>query len=396
MGRVVGRALGRIGRGASQGLDGLRGGGSNSRDRDSDLAVARLAILDERLHKILENTHDLICIVDPNMQVVVVNRALSRVLGLPPRKAIGEKFVNWLGETGRASFEQGHRRALAGQPIPSLEIDFKRPDGDRAKALVSLHLLNGRRVERDAVLVAGQDLTQIGALQNQVIHAEKLSTLGKLVAGVAHELNNPLTSITVYADFLLKKFSGLGQVTDVEMLQRISHGAQRIQSFSRELVTYARPAANVFGEVDLNAVVDQAVSFCEHGIRDADAELAREFEASLPTIWAVQQQLQQVLINLITNACDALPKGGGQLCIRTANDGEGMVRLEVEDGGMGMDNDHLAQIFEPFFTSKLPGKGTGLGLSIVKNIIEGHKGRIEVGSERGKGTKFIVRLPIGQ
>lgn len=386
-GRIIRRA-------AERGIDGLRA--ASPVQRANDHASARLAIMDEWLNKILENTHDLICIVDPNFQVVVVNRALSRVLGVPARKAVGERFLDWIAEESRDTFQKGHRRALAGQPVQSLEVAFKRPDGDNANALVSLHLLNGRRVERDAVLVSGQDLTQIGALQNQVIHAEKLSTLGKLVAGVAHELNNPLTSITVYADFLLKKFDGLGQVGDVEMLQRISHGAQRIQSFSRELVTYARPAANVFGEVDINAVVDQAVSFCEHGIHDADVELTRELDLSIPFIWAVQQQLQQVLINLITNACDALPKGGGTLRIRTSEDEDGMVRLEVDDSGVGIESDSLGHIFEPFFTSKMPGKGTGLGLSIVKNIIEGHKGRIEVRSVRGKGTKFIVRLPKGQ
>lgn len=228
----------------------------------------------------------------------------------------------------------------------------------------------------------------------QVIHAEKLSTVGQLAAGVVHEINNPLTSISVYADYLVKKFKRQGMdPADITMLEKILDGSNRILKCARDLVNYAKPSPGRMDVLSLNDVTAQAISFCEHVIEKHSAQLTTELETELPPVYGVQDRLQQVLINLVTNACHALPPGGGRIWVRTMAVGQAAIAVEVEDNGAGIAIGDLPRIFDPFFTTKTPGQGTGLGLSIVKNIVDSHEGSILVRSEPGKGTTIAITLP---
>jgi signal transduction histidine kinase len=227
------------------------------------------------------------------------------------------------------------------------------------------------------------------------MRAERLATLGELAAGVVHELNNPLTSITVYAEYLVRKLESQGaEETDVEKLRRIGASAQRILRFSRDLVQYARPSGRDLAPVDLSAVVRQSVSICEHLIERGGIELGIEVDPQLPAVHAVSGQLEQVLINLITNAVHALGDGGGKVMVRALVDGPAAIRIEVADSGPGVPANDRGKIFEPFYTTKSDGKGTGLGLSIVRNIIDQHGGEISVGQSELGGAAFRVVLPI--
>jgi signal transduction histidine kinase len=244
----------------------------------------------------------------------------------------------------------------------------------------------------EAVVGIGQDQSKIDALQQQIVRAERLATLGELAAGVVHELNNPLTSITVYAEYLVRKGEAQGtDGADIEKLRRIGASAQRILRFSRDLVQYARPSGKEREPVDLAAVVRQSVSICEHLIERGGIELAVDVAPQLPVVHAVAGQLEQVLINLITNAVHAV-ENGGKVVVRAGPDEAG-VRLEVADSGPGVAEDHRERIFEPFFTTKADGKGTGLGLPIVRNIVEQHKGQISVERSELGGALFRVVIP---
>jgi signal transduction histidine kinase len=248
----------------------------------------------------------------------------------------------------------------------------------------------------ESLVAIGQDSTAARTLERHLLQAEKLATLGQLAAGVVHEINNPLTSITVYADFLAKKLRREGgDPADVAMLEKILDGSNRILKCIRDLVNYAKPTSAQLDVLSLNELVDQSVSFCEHILAEARAGLEKQLAPELPPLYGVQDQLQQVLINLITNACHALPPEGGSIWIRTddADAARGRVAVEVEDDGCGIAEQHLQQIFDPFFTTKPPGQGTGLGLSIVKKIVDHHDGAIEVRSRPGEGTLMRVTLP---
>jgi two-component system NtrC family sensor kinase len=226
------------------------------------------------------------------------------------------------------------------------------------------------------------------------VRAERLATLGELAAGVVHELNNPLTSITVYAEYLVRKLESQGQDTaDVEKLRRIGASAQRILRFSRDLVQYARPSGRDLESVDLSSVVRQSVSICEHLVERGGIDLGIEVDPELPVIQAVSGQLEQVLINLITNAVHAV-ESGGKVTVRAQTSGPASVLIEVADSGPGVPEDDRQKIFEPFFTTKPDGKGTGLGLPIVRNIIDQHGGEITVSRSDLGGASFRVVLPI--
>src|SRR5262249_19589310 len=160
--------------------------------------------------------------------------------------------------------------------------------------------------ELEAVVVIGQDLTRIKSLEHQVIQSEKLATLGQLAAGVVHELNNPLTSISVYGDYLVRLLEKRSDPNDLDKARKIVEGAARIQKLTRDLMSYARPGGEE-EPVQINEVVRQALVFCEHVLKRADAIVELRLGEGLPRVNAIRGQLHQVLINLLTNACHALP-----------------------------------------------------------------------------------------
>jgi signal transduction histidine kinase len=238
------------------------------------------------------------------------------------------------------------------------------------------------------------------AIDQRMLQADKLATFGQLAAGLVHELNNPLTSIVAYSDYLLRKWVSLGPeacVVDadaVERLRRISESANRMLRFTRDLVSYARPSSGIDTPVVLHGVIDQAVAFCEHVLSSAGVGVERRFGTDVLMVRGVSEQLVQVFVNLLTNAAQAAPEQGGQVVLGTSLDAqEHRIVVVVEDNGSGIAPEHLANVFVPFFTTKREGHGTGLGLSIVKGIVESHRGQIHVESRRGHGTRFVITLP---
>jgi two-component system, NtrC family, sensor kinase len=228
-------------------------------------------------------------------------------------------------------------------------------------------------------------------LRAQVIQSEKLASLGQIAAGIVHELNNPLTTIVAYSDFLRRKLTGHGDPADVERLARINEAAERILRFSRDLTAYSRPASEVPAPVAIHAIIERALVFCEHELEKTGVLIERDFGEVKP-VRGVAGQLTQVFVNLFTNAAHAMRERGGLLSIATSMT-EGEVAVSISDDGHGIDRNHRERIFEPFFTTKTDGSGTGLGLSIVRSIVQSHGGRITVDGHEPRGTVFLVELP---
>ncbi len=276
------------------------------------------------------------------------------------------------------------------------------PDGspavhlvERAATVLGRALPNARAVA--GALAVAQRSTS--TLEQRMIHADKLATFGQVAAGVVHELNNPLTSIVAYSDYLIRRAIEVGSrdAEDVDRLRRISDAANRMLRFTRELVSYARPSGGALGPVVLHSVIDRAIAFCEHVLSAAGMRVERAFGPEVLTVRAVSEQLVQVFVNLITNACQAAPPADGRIVIETAclmtDPGGRMVVVVIEDNGTGIAAEHVAHVFAPFFTTKGEKNGTGLGLSIVKSIVEAHGGEIRVESQLGRGTRFVLELP---
>lgn len=260
----------------------------------------------------------------------------------------------------------------------------------RAAVVLATSLARARRLTQ-----ARESSAEVHRLQAQMIQAEKLASLGQIVAGVVHELNNPLTSIVAYSDYLERRAKQRGDAHDEERLRRIAEAAERILKFSRDLVAYARPTSEIPAPVSLGEVIDKALVFCEHEFSESSVRVVRAFPQDLPPVRGIGGQLIQVFVNLFTNAAHSMSGIGGELTVRTVVEpSENSALVEVADQGVGIDPAQLQQIFDPFFTTKTDGRGTGLGLSIVRKIVTSHGGTLSARSTPGEGTVFRITLPL--
>jgi PAS domain S-box-containing protein len=321
---------------------------------------------------------------------------MLELTGFSRDQVLGRDVRDFLPKDQRTRLTRAFGAALRGESQVGVDVLLDTRSGTRIRTLWSLAAIGGTRGDLggvEAVVGIGQDHSRLEDLQKQVVQSERLATLGQLAAGVVHELNNPLTSITVYADYLLAKarLDAAYPEPDREKLRRILSSAQRILRFTRELVQYAKPVGTELDAIDVNDVVRQAASFCEHLFERAAIELRIDLAAELPPLHAVPGQLEQVLINLVTNAAHAVEQGGAIVIRTRARRHE--VLIEVADSGPGIPEGDRDRVFEPFYTTKTDGKGTGLGLSIVKNIVEQHQGAVLVGTAAEGGASFTVILP---
>jgi signal transduction histidine kinase len=240
------------------------------------------------------------------------------------------------------------------------------------------------------ILKRRQDEEERLTLEEQLRHADRLVTIGQLAAGVAHELNEPLGSILGFAE-LAKKCPGIPQQAKQDV-GKILNASLYAREVVKKLLIFARqmPPKKVW--VNLNQIIEEGLYFLESRFAKEGIELVRSFDPNLPDVYADPSQLNQVLVNLVVNALQAMTKGGN-LSIKTSSN-RGFVFLIVEDTGVGMSEETLKKIFTPFFTTKDVGQGTGLGLPVVHGIISSHGGSIKVESKVGQGTKFEVQLPV--
>jgi two-component system NtrC family sensor kinase len=351
----------------------------------------------------VEETDVLIAMTDLEGRLFTWNRALAELTGHAEAEGRGRKLADWLTPFGiRDLADIMERVAAQGEPV-ACEVRLPGASGAIAAASFSVIPVRGPGGKPVAVLAAGHDLTALRALQSQVLHAEKLATVGQVAAGVAHEINNPLTSIQMCVEAVLRKATlaaegrlpNVFEPTDVARLEKIREGAERIRKFSRDLTTYARPSGRELEQVCLNDVVDHALSFCEPVLFETKAALVRELELELPLAWLVRDHIMQVVTNLVSNAAQALRVDGGHVTVRTFMGGKSSVGLAVSDDGDGIPPEDQPHVFEPFFSTKPAGRGTGLGLTVVRNIVFAHGGQITFQSKLGSGTTFVVSLPIG-
>jgi two-component system NtrC family sensor kinase len=258
------------------------------------------------------------------------------------------------------------------------------------------------RLEGDAishVITIGEDVTESRRIQGQIMQSEKLAAIGQLAAGVMHEINNPLATISACVAAIGGRVGQLAdseKVTVEEYLEIIDKEVDRCTRIVDGLLDFSRPKGKSKGRVVLNALVDETLFLLKHHQRFKRLSLVRELDLSLPATSGNAEQLTQVLMALMLNAVDAMDDRRGTLTVRTGRNSNRSdeVYVEIEDNGVGIPRADQSKIFEPFYTTKPPGRGTGLGLSICYGIVEDHRGRIEVDSQPGRGSIFRVFLPV--
>ena len=230
--------------------------------------------------------------------------------------------------------------------------------------------------------------------QAQLVQSEKLSAVGQFVAGVAHELNNPLTTVIGFADVLSSEETNEKNRRHLDLVVKSAHRCHKIV---HSLLSFARQHAPERRIVQVNALVDDVIDIMAYDLRTSNITIVKEFGDELPSLLADAHQLQQVFVNILSNARQAIEpfRRDGKIIVRTRSVG-GLIRIELEDNGPGIRAESLTKIFDPFFTTKPVGKGTGLGLSLSYGIIQEHGGKITVQSEVGHGAMFIIELPIAE
>jgi two-component system NtrC family sensor kinase len=245
-----------------------------------------------------------------------------------------------------------------------------------------------------------QKTHELKRAHDHVLHVEKMASIGKMAAIVAHEINNPLSGILTYAK-LLRKWLDRGQTEGekhdeaMQCLELIAGESRRCGELVKNLLTFSRTAPMNVEPADLNAVIERCVRLVQHQLELTGIQLQNDLAVDLPRVLCDPAQIEQVVLALLMNAIDAMPRGGNLwLSTKLLKPGQ-QVEIQVRDDGMGIPPEILPQIFEPFLTTKESGHGVGLGLAISRGIMERHNGRIEVQSEPGKGSTFILTLPLG-
>jgi signal transduction histidine kinase len=236
-----------------------------------------------------------------------------------------------------------------------------------------------------------EDVTARTRLEEQLQQREKLSSIGLLAAGVAHEVNTPLTGVSSYTQMLL----GMLPETDPKhaLLQKVRRQADRASDIVNNLLNFSRTGSSTeFGELDVHRVLDDTLQLLEPQLRRSQIQILRGYGVNLPKTFGSAGKLQQVFTNLILNARDACPDGG-EIRLITGHGEDDSLVIEVSDDGIGIAPENVAKIYDPFFTTKGVGRGTGLGLAVSYGIVQEHSGHISVESAPGRGTTFRVSLP---
>ncbi len=350
------------------------------------IRALELERLKDYSENIIESLTVGVVVLDQKDQIIGWNRVMEDIFLVNKNEALNKSLDVVLGETNyRALFPpdtQKDFRLLS-------EISIGLPTGQSKIFDIAKTPLRDNQMNPYGTIIVFEDTTEKISLQQQLVTSEKLASVGLLSAGVAHEINTPLTGISSYVQMLQKK---LADSPHAPILDKIEVQTDRVAKIVKSLLNFARnPSETVFYQVDLREIIQGIISLIDYKLKNLNIKLEIDL-GSLSPIWAQGEQLQQVFINIILNAIDAMPDGG-TLGIQLTQD-RNIAFVKIRDTGTGISRQHLPHIFDPFFTTKGIGKGTGLGLSISYAIIKDHGGHITVESETGVGTRFTISVPM--
>ena len=346
----------------------------------------------------------IIIAIDQDGLITLINRKGCEVLGYKEGEIIGKNWFDLcVPENSREKRKELFRAVMAGHEEEGVDYENTIITKSGEERIIAWHntTLYDEKWEIIGTLSSGEDITKRKETEVELIRAEKLTSLGQLAASVAHEVNNPLAGILVYTTLLLKKYQDKKlQAPETEnQLLKMKKELERTSGIIRNLLDFSRQSDADMRPIEVNKVVEAALLLVKHQISLEHIKLEFQFGPELPLVLAGFDQIQQVLINLLLNAIQAMPEGG-QLTVTTSlaknvrigETTKDTVRIDVTDTGIGIPKENLSKLFTPFFTTKEKGKGVGLGLPVVHGIIERHKGKIEVVSEVNKGTTFTIYL----
>jgi PAS domain S-box-containing protein len=354
----------------------------------------------EFLGNVIRSSVDGIIAADIRGNIIIFNEGAERLLGYRADEVIGRIHITDLYPSGMAKEIMARLRSDEYGPrgkLPTTPTTLVAKSGEHIPVHISAALVYEGAQELASVGIF-TDLRerikmqqQLEETYDQLLQSEKIASLGKLAAGVAHEINNPLGGILMYANMLLEQAQDGQMIKD---LREIVDQTNRCKEIVQGLLDFARKGGEGHAPVQLNQIIEKCINLLEKQALFLNIRIERDMNPNLPAIIADPGQMNQVFTNLMVNAAQAM-NGKGTLSIRTWHEGAPIeVHVDVSDTGIGIPDEHLVKIFDPFFTTKEVGKGTGLGLSTTYGIVRRHGGDIQVRSVVGEGTSFHLHFPL--
>jgi PAS domain S-box-containing protein len=349
--------------------------------------AAQVVQLKDFSESILESTSVGLVAVDPDERIESWNSSMERLMGRTRHEVMGRPLSEVFPDELISQLET---RRLDTQQSFLYKFRLERAGGRPVVTNIALTPLVSKQGQPIGRLLIFDDITDRVQLEDQLMQAEKLSSIGLLAAGVAHEVNTPLAVISNYAQMLSKQMPATDPRAAV--IEKIVKQTFRASEIISGLLNFSRTGPAELGEVQLNRTLEETLALLGPQLRSARVEVEADLDSRLPPVFGDAGKLQQVFVNLVSNARDAMPQGG-RLTVRTRADNS-RVHVEVADTGIGIPAENVSKIYDPFFTTKSTGRGTGLGLAISYGIIQEHHGSIQVSSEPGQGTTFTLEFPV--
>jgi two-component system NtrC family sensor kinase len=361
--------------------------------QEQEERASELKLLKEFNESIVDSINVGLMAVDLEGRVTHSNSALEKILEIGRDVAMGKRVEELFAEDFADTLQQvlGNEGWHLQQLRNIYKLHTATRKGRPLVLNISLAPLQGDALVQRGALVVLEDVTTRIRLEEQLQQREKLSSIGLLAAGVAHEVNTPLTGVSSYTQMLL----GMMPDTDPKhaLLQKIGRQADRAVNIVNNLLNFSRTGgATEFIELDINRVLDDTIQLIEPQLRRNQIEISRSYDSNAPSVIGNAGKLQQVFTNLLLNARDAIPDGG-RITLRTTSSRDDSLVVEISDNGIGIAPENVAKIYDPFYTTKGVGRGTGLGLAVSYGIVQEHSGHISVESAPGRGTTFRIALP---
>ena len=356
--------------------------------------AAELELLKEFNESIVESINVGLMAVNLEGRITRLNSALEEIFSITRDDAVGKKVEDLFAEDFADTLHQvlGPEGWQLSQTRQIYKLHTATRAGRSLVLNIALAPLWADSDEQTGALVVFEDVTERLHLEEQLQQREKLSSIGLLAAGVAHEVNTPLTGVSSYTQMLL----GMLSANDPKhaLLLKVRRQADRATDIVNNLLNFSRTgSAAEFDFVDIHRVLDDTLQLLEPQLRRSQIEIVRDYGDNLPQVHGNSVKLQQVFTNLILNARDSIANGNGRVSLSTRNGDDGLLVVEVADTGVGIAPEDVAKIYDPFFTTKGVGRGTGLGLAVTYGIVQEHSGHISVSSTPGLGTTFRITLP---
>ena len=354
------------------------------------LRSRELARSEDKYRELFDASPDLYIVVDGRGRIAEVNRTALRATGYRHEELLGRRAPRLVAPEARRRLWAALPAFVESGRVENLELTVRRRDGSPIEAIVNAAAVRdeqGRLAGAHAVI---RDITSRLALQRQLLQADRLVATGRLAAGVAHEINNPLQAIMLHLALIAGALPD--DFTERDAFERVREGVRRIRQIVAALLDLHRGGDQLLQPVDVHGVLEEALGLAQTPLRHGGVRVQRDLASELPRVWAVERHVYQVLLNLILNALDAM-RDGGQLTVRTRFLlAAGEIEIDIGDTGPGIPENLLPQIFDPFFTGGDRSR-TGLGLFVTYGLVRQHGGRLQVDSQPGRGTTFRVFFP---